>query len=193
MELEFLEHEESILFNVWVTCNCNYACDYCYEGRNKTDSYMDIPTADQIIDFMIQITRNRGLDCISINFHGGEPTLNFQIIKYIVSNLRKYPSLKMFTSMTTNCSVYIGEAARYLDEISVSIDGKKETNDRNRKLADGSGTFDISFRNAAKYLRTHPNVKVNMVVTAFNASELYENIAFLIQNGFKHIMPRRNV
>ena len=189
MGLEYVEPIKTVFLNIWVTCNCNYRCEYCYEGHDKSNFHMDILLADQTVQFIIDMINKKGLDCIKINFHGGEPTLNFMIVEYIVERIRKYSSIKIATSMTTNCSTYISNAVDTLDEISVSIDGKKETHDRKRKRKDGQGTFDVSFSNALLYLKAYPDVNLNMVVTADNAIELYDNIMFFVRNGFRNITP----
>ncbi len=180
-----------LYFNIWVTTSCNYACTYCYESSKK-NLFMDADTADQVVKFIDDISRVSSGDSISINFHGGEPTLNIPIIEHIINRIKNNASLKIYTSMTTNCSVFYEEGIKELDELTVSIDGSRITHDKNRKLSNGKGTFDCSFQNALLYLRNHHNIKLNMVITAQTVGEVHDNIMFLINHGFKTIMPHIN-
>ncbi len=189
MEIIKEDLSRELLFNIWVTTACNYVCSYCYEGDQKPQNCLDYITADKIIQFIPRIAKDHGADIVRVNFHGGEPTLNFGIIKYIVVALRKNKNINLRTSMTTNCFMFVQKIEQYIDELSVSIDGNKDTHDSNRKTKKGEGTFDISFPNALRYLESHPRVNLNMVVTPSSACELYENVMFFIHKGFKHISP----
>ena len=182
--------EEFILVNLWVTLECNYECKYCYEKGKKEFSYIDKAKAEQIIDFIHKQCINENKDNIWINFHGGEPMLNSNIIKYIIDSIReKNIVTKMYTSLTTNCSIYDETIIGYICELTVSIDGTRTAHDRNRVTKSGAATYERSIKNALRYLHNHPNIRVRTVVTPNNVAEVYEGIKQLLDMGFRNIVP----
>ena len=90
----------------WVTEKCNLACKYCYV--HKQPKTMDLKTAEQAIKCFtdrFEKTVSNGKR-INVALHGGEPLLNFDIIKYIVKTLKtRYDGHIIFT-MTTNGTVF---------------------------------------------------------------------------------------
>lgn len=75
---------------------------------------------------------------ISIGFYGGEPLLNFDLIKNIVNYANNiFLGKELIYSITTNLTVITNEMLRFFEdnkfEIMVSLDGAKESNDKNRK------------------------------------------------------------
>ena len=66
--------------NLWVTTNCNFSCKYCYEGENKKNDILQKETVDNLIlHIKNELSENED---IIVEFHGGEPLLNFELIKY---------------------------------------------------------------------------------------------------------------
>lgn len=64
-----------------ITENCNLNCTYCYE-KHKENSYMTFETAKKIIDKEFEEVSDK--DFIQVEFFGGEPFLNFDLIKEVV-------------------------------------------------------------------------------------------------------------
>lgn len=83
------ELEEKMFIGLWVTTACNLKCNYCYEGDDKHNEAMTIETANKVIDFIIQQAKIRNDEKIIVEFHGGEPLLNENIIRYVISKLEK--------------------------------------------------------------------------------------------------------
>ena len=191
MEIEYIyEGEEFLYFNIWVTNECNYNCLYCYEENKKHESNMNQETANRVVEYIFECCREKNIDAVWMNFHGGEPMLNREQIKYIINCFRERKgTLKLYTSMTTNCSIYDNEMTEYISELTVSIDGDRESHDKNRILRDGSGTYDLSIQNAQKYLMDKGSVRLRMVVTPNNVSELCNNVMHLYKLGFREIIP----
>ena len=76
---------------IWVSDNCNLNCKYCYL-KNKANSYMSINTANHVMSFIANEIVDTN-DPVNIQFHGGEPLTNPEIIKYIISfHLSQYRS-----------------------------------------------------------------------------------------------------
>ena len=76
-------------FALWVTSCCNMQCTYCYEGKEKKNTYMSQQTLDNVIDFIDEhMSHNPGEDLL-IDFHGGEPLLQFDKIEYAIEKFNK--------------------------------------------------------------------------------------------------------
>ncbi|MCD6464278.1 radical SAM protein, partial [Candidatus Woesearchaeota archaeon] len=153
---------ESIVLNV--TEACNFRCKYCiYSGLYKgerTHSFksMNLDTALKSLDVLLPHTS----DLLVVSFYGGEPLLNFNLIKavteYLDKNL-KGSSKKLVYSLTTNGSLL----ARHLDfliekefQIAVSIDGPKALHDSRRLYVNGRKSFDDVYSNIELLISKHP-------------------------------------
>jgi len=75
-------------YTIWTTGACNLKCKYCYEGLDKPSLYMTSSVAEETLKFIIYDSKKD--DELLINFHGGEPFLNFKIIQYFVTQLKEY-------------------------------------------------------------------------------------------------------
>lgn len=182
--------EEFIVVNLWVTLECNYECKYCYEKGKKEYCYLDKAKADEVIEFVHNQCIKEKRNILWINFHGGEPMLNSSIIKYVVDSIREKDIVtKLYTSMTTNCSIYDESIVDYICELTVSIDGTKEAHDRNRVTQNGNATYDRSIKNALKYLHRHPHIRLRTVVTPNNVGDVFEGVKQLLDMGFRTIIP----
>lgn len=126
-----------------VTQNCNMRCQYCiYSGNYKTRSHsnkiMTWDTAQKGLDFLLRNSRNEYE--LMVGFYGGEPLLNFSLIKKCVEYMERHSAGKKCKYvMTTNLTLLNDEIADYLIEkqfvLTVSIDGPEEIHDRNRRFA----------------------------------------------------------
>lgn len=119
-----------------VTGDCNFRCVYCYASEHKKD-HMDFSTAKKALDIAAQSGA-----AFTLQLTGGEPLLNFELIQEILVYV-KSNKINAIPQIQTNASLLNDYKARFLKEygcaIGVSLDGKPATNDRLRKLADGSG------------------------------------------------------
>ena len=177
----------------WTTMDCNLNCAYCYNRANNNikKEYMLRDTAKKAIELFRKIEHFGG-DDLYINFHGGEPLLNCEVIESIMNELEQnIPRDRIIYGITTNGTIQTDIAKQILkkiDNISVSIDGNKENHNKYRVYSDGRGSFDndISF---AKELQKRKNIRVRMTVTRQTLPNMKETIAFLIDEGFKEIVP----
>ncbi|MBQ7445037.1 MAG: radical SAM protein [Clostridia bacterium] len=156
----FLEHRLRTL-TLQVTQQCNFRCRYCHYTYGDDKQYhshksnsMSWETAKAAIDFFAERTRDTVR--LDVGFYGGEPLLEYELIKKCVEYCKtKFEGKKLSFHMTTNAFLLTVDRARYLIEngtsILVSIDGPREIHDKNRKNAgNGSGTFDVVFKNLEK-------------------------------------------
>lgn len=142
-EIEFrIANTEQIVLEV--TNECNLKCRYCgygdfYSGfETRTGEMMDIKTAYAIIDYIISL-KKKYLSYIkthkkfAISFYGGEPLLNFKLIKEVVEYVKKInlPHFEFLFSMTTN-GVLLEKHIEFLAEngflLLISLDGDRESN-----------------------------------------------------------------
>lgn len=184
---------EEMLFTFWVTDTCNLQCKYCYEGNKKNYLFMTQQIAEQSIQFVIKKLKEHQTKSCRIVFHGGEPTLNIPIIKYVIDRFSKLGNeYCIHYGMTTNCYSISEEDINYLsdkiDDLTVSIDGCEKSHNLNRINAAGKGTYDKVIKTAMKFNSRHA-VRVRMTVNTSNSYMLYENIKSIISKGFTIIIP----
>lgn len=140
---------------------CNLSCVYCYgvDGEYGLKGKMDEETAKKSIDFLISESKNQKQ--ISITFFGGEPLLNFPLIKksvdYSREQAKKFGKEIKF-SITTNGTKFNKEVNNYLNEnnfsVMVSFDGDQETQDKNRPTRGGKGSYASTLPKVKEFLKS---------------------------------------
>ena len=131
--------------------DCNLACQYCfaeegeYHGRRALMSY---ETGKQALDFLIANSGNRRN--LEVDFFGGEPLMNFDVVKQLVAYGREQEKLhdKNFRFTLTTNGVLLNDdimefANKEMDNVVLSIDGRKEVHDRMRPFRKGAGSYDL--------------------------------------------------
>ena len=132
-----------------VSHDCNLACEYCFAGKGDFGTgkkLMDEETGMKAVEFLMRNSKSR--KNLEIDFFGGEPLLNFEVVKNIVKNTRKlekeYGKNVRFT-LTTNGTLLDGEKIDFLNEnisnIVLSLDGLQSTHDNMRKYNGGEGSY----------------------------------------------------
>jgi uncharacterized protein len=166
------------------TARCNLRCVYCIYGKHypETRSYherdMDFATAKQAVDYYMSIFRKkfkRNPNATpSIGFYGGEPLLNFEVLRHVVEYLKSayayYPDIHF--TITTNGMLLDKSIQKYLVEnrfsIVVSLDGYKENHDRNRLTAEGLPTFDQVYSGIKAFKKKYPDYAKFGISTCFD-------------------------
>lgn len=179
-------------FAIWVTTGCNLKCSYCYEGDNKENLSISTDTADNIIKFILQTVKSTNKRII-VDFHGGEPLLNYLVIKYMIENLNA-TELNFFYGITTNGTIYSEEIIDFLTDnfvysLTVSIDGTEKAHNLNRMYKNGDGTYKCALNTALLLLRKRPDTRIRMTVVPNNIKEISKGIIRLMNYGFKIIVP----
>mgnify|MGYP001012904601 CR=1 FL=1 len=132
-----------------VSHDCNLRCKYCFASTGNFGGERTVMSADigkKAIDFLISHSgRRRNLE---IDFFGGEPLMNFEVVKEIVFYAleREKDTGKKFKFTLTTNAMLLNEKHKdfinkYIQNIVMSIDGRPETNDRMRCRVDGSGSY----------------------------------------------------
>ena len=193
-----------------VTQNCNFRCGYCtysgnYNNRSHSNQVMSVNIAHKAIDFLFKHSFESKQ--INIGFYGGEPLLEFDLIKNCVEYAEKQSTGKSLSfSLTTNGSLINYQIIEYLKKhdiaISISIDGPKEIHNKNRKFINGCGSFEKVHENIRFIRNTFPDYyknKVNFLMVLdpqsnmtclnkFCTSELFDDVlmdASFINNLYK--------
>ena len=133
-----------------VSHDCNLRCRYCFAGTGpygQERTNMSYEMGKKAIDFLVGQAKNTSF--IEIDFFGGEPLLNFPVVKQLVHYARELePEIgKTFNfSLTTNGVLLNEEIEGFIADqginLILSIDGRKEINDLLRPFADGTGSYD---------------------------------------------------
>lgn len=184
----------------WVTTNCNLNCKYCYEGENKLNKVMSKDIVDKGILFTLDHFKDIYEKELVIPIHGGEPFLEFEMMKYIVSRFKEKASEKgMSVSFltTTNATILNDDIIEFITneipDITISIDGTKVTHDKMRPFKDGKGSHSKVLNNSLKLLKYTPNMRVRMTFDSDSVDTLYKDVKYLIELGFKCIVPAPNL
>lgn len=168
----YLNHKLATI-TLQVTQNCNFRCEYCVYGqdsplnRSHTSNKMNYDIAKQSIDFLLN--RSRDAELVSVGFYGGEPLLEFKLIKQVVEYAKTvFSGKKVSFYMTTNCSLIDDEIIDFLSmhsiSILVSLDGPKNLHDSKRVFAvNGCGTFDAIMDKLRMIKRKHPDYYKNSI------------------------------
>ncbi|HKM32269.1 MAG TPA: thioether cross-link-forming SCIFF peptide maturase [Oscillospiraceae bacterium] len=130
--------------------DCNLRCEYCFASTGdfgKGRKLMDFDTGKRAIDFLLENSGDR--TNLELDFFGGEPLMNFgvvrQIVEYARSREQEYGKRFRFTITTNGVLIdkdKIDFINREMSNVVLSIDGRKEVNDRMRKHRNGSGSYD---------------------------------------------------
>ncbi len=160
-----------------LTQNCNLACTYCYE-YNKFKGEMSFDTAINIVEKFLTNPSNDYDECL-IEFYGGEPFLNFSLMKNICEYVwsKRWKKSYMFFA-TTNGTLIHGEVRNWLMNnknkfhVALSLDGTKEMQDINRSKS--FSKIDLNFLK-----ETWPDLEVKMTISKETLPNLAEGVIFL--------------
>ena len=176
--------------------DCNLACEYCfaeegeYHGRRAIMSY---EVGKQALDFLIASSGNRRN--LEVDFFGGEPLMNWEVVKKLVAYGREQEKLhdKHFRfTLTTNGVLLNDEVQEFLnkemDNVVISMDGRKEVNDRMRPFRNGKGSYDLivpKFRKLADS-RNQEKYYIRGTFTKYNL-DFSNDVLHYADLGFKQI------
>lgn len=176
--------------------DCNIRCKYCFasQGNFKGENLlMDFNTGAKALDYLIENAGNRRN--LEVDFFGGEPLLNFQVVKDLVAYGKKKAAKwnkNMRFTITTNGTLLNEENMNYINEnmenIVLSIDGNKETNDRMRYTVNNQGTYDIILPKIKRMVekRGDKPYYVRGTFTKFNR-EFSKDVIHLAEQGFRNV------
>ncbi len=176
--------------------DCNLACRYCfaeegeYHGRRALMSY---EVGKKALDFLIEHSGSRRN--LEVDFFGGEPLLNWQVVKDLVAYGRRQEKIhnKNFRfTLTTNGVLLNDEVQEFVNRemanVVLSIDGRKEVHDHMRPFRNGKGSYDLvlpRFRKLADS-RNQEKYYVRGTFTRYNR-DFSRDVLHLADLGFRQI------
>lgn len=167
-------------FQFVITHSCNLSCTYCYE-KHKDDRGMTFETAKNIVDTEIDYSNPEKE--YEISFFGGEPFLEFDLIKKIVEYIEnKSLSSNITFFATTNGTLLNNEIKAWLKTkpnfvCGLSLDGNRIMHNTNR--SNSYDLIDLDF-----FLKTYPNQSVKMTISKESLKYLSQGTIFLHDLGF---------
>jgi len=167
-----------------LTSVCNFKCKYCFvESRIEThdNAFMTIEIAEKGIQLLKRnISNNNGIT--TILFYGGEPLLNFEVMKYVVERTKEL-QMNVKYQVITNGSVLNSEIIdfikKYQIEFSVSIDGLRDTNDQMRIDHNNNGTFDKIISTISTLSENGITPAISCTISKHNMDKIDEIIPIL--------------
>ena len=179
-----------------VAHDCNLRCEYCFAGKGSYSgerSVMPVETGKKAIDYLV--AHSQGRHNLEVDFFGGEPLLNFPLIKEVVAYARSLEKEKdklfRFT-VTTNGMLLDDEKIDYINRemynVVLSVDGRPEVNDRIRRRVDGSGCYEKIMPNFKKLVarRGDGQYYIRGTFTRYNL-DFSEDVLHFYHEGFDQI------
>lgn len=179
-----------------VAHDCNLRCHYCFASTGDYKGKREVMTREvglAAVDFLL--TQSPQVDKYILDFFGGEPLLNFPVVKTVIEyaeekgrNLNK--SFKF--SLTTNATLLNREIADYLNqhevEVIISIDGPSEVHDSMRPFPSGKGSQEVVLVKTKEFLqaREKQNYYIRGTFTGLHPY-FAECVEYLADQGFRNI------
>lgn len=178
-----------------VAHDCNMNCAYCFGDKGAFEGIrclLSLETGKKAIDFLL--THSGSRRNLEIDFFGGEPLMNFDVVKELVKYGREtegqYGKNIRFT-ITTNGILLDDDKIKYINEnmdnVILSIDGRPEVNDRMRKTVNGKGTYDIITKNYKNFVsKREGTYYVRGTFTRYNL-DFAQDVKHLLDLGFSNV------
>jgi radical SAM protein with 4Fe4S-binding SPASM domain len=181
-----MEQKENRFYpSLCVTHDCNLSCVYCYQKHNS-GLKMALKTGKNIIDWIFNNVPPK-INDVEITFIGGEPLLEFDLIKNIFEyTVNKDIEYKYIFYATTNGTILTDEMKKWFTNnkaqfyLGLSLDGKRDTHNYNR--CNSFDSIDIEF-----FKNTWPDQGVKMTLSEYSLSNLADDIKYIHSLGFQDI------
>jgi len=176
--------------------DCNLRCNYCFASTGDFKGergLLDLNTGKKALEFLIKHSGHRRN--LEVDFFGGEPLMNFEVIRQLVQygrELEKQYNKQFRFTITTNGLLLDDETLDYINRefvnVVVSIDGRPEVHDRLRKTRTGTGSYGHIVPKAMKLAesRNQKDYYVRGTFTKFN-KDFDRDVLHLADLGFKQI------
>lgn len=179
-----------------VAHDCNLACKYCFAGKGEYDGpkgLMSFETGKRALDFLIEQSGTR--HNLEVDFFGGEPLLNWEVCKKLVaygrSREKEYNKKFRFT-VTTNGVLLNDEIMDFcnkeMENVVLSLDGRKETHDRLRITRKNTGSYDLIIDKFKKFAesRNQKDYYMRGTYTHYN-TDFSKDVIHMANLGFKEL------
>ncbi len=179
-----------------VAHSCNLNCSYCFASQGRFHgerALMSFETGKRAIDFLVENSSSRRN--LEVDFFGGEPLLNWEVVKQIVAYARSIEKEKgknfRFTLTTNGMLVddeVIAFSNREMHNVVLSLDGRREVHDRFRKDYAGNGSWETIVPKFQRFVeaRGGKNYYIRGTFTHANPDFL-EDIKVMLDLGFTEL------
>lgn len=177
---------------------CNLKCRYCWNQRGSygaisdSNKKMDYSVASKAIDILLK--ESRGRKSLVIDFYGGEPLLNYELIKKVIEYCKVIQKNKNVTFrflLATNGTLLTKDRVDFLIrndvDIALSLDGPKDVQDTQRPFDNGSGTFEAIMANINSLSDEQRKRIVARVTFTPYFTKIIKTFSFLRKLGFESI------
>ncbi len=174
--------------------DCNLRCEYCFASQGDFEgdrSLMSLEVGKKALDLLVSHSGNRRN--LEVDFFGGEPLMNFEVVKELVHYGRSLEEAnnKHFRFTITTNGVLLNDdniafINEHMDNVVLSIDGRKEVNDRMRYTITGGGSYDIILPKFKKLLESRPKNKsyyMRGTYTKYNL-DFSKDVLHFVDEGF---------
>jgi uncharacterized protein len=186
------------LHMVVVTLRCNQKCSYCHASSQPQDAKswdMNPETAVNATKMIMETPS----PVVKIEFQGGEPLLNFDIVKLIINTaneINRKKQKEVSFVVCTNLTLITEEILKYLKAegvlISTSLDGPRNIHDLHRRMRDGSSSYDKFVKNLelSRKILGVENISCLVTITRDSLGKITEIVDEYIRQGFRSIFLR---
>ena len=200
-EIDYAACEPTRDFHVKALClhiahDCNLRCKYCFASTGAFGGKRELMSADigcKALDFLFENSgKTKNLE---VDFFGGEPMMNFDVVKNIVAygrELEEKHGKNINFTMTTNAYDISEEDMKYLNDemhnIVISLDGREDKHNFMRPTIEKTGSHTIILENAKKFaaMRGDKSHYIRGTFTKHNL-DFAEDVKYLHSQGFKQI------
>lgn len=158
-------HTELKALCLHVAHTCNLNCSYCFAAQGKYHgerALMSFETGKRALDFLVENSGNR--KNLEVDFFGGEPLMNFDVVKRLVAyarSIEKEKNKNFRFTLTTNGVLLDDEVTEFANRechnVVLSLDGRKEVHDRLRKTVNGQGSYDVIVPKFREFVKKRGN------------------------------------
>jgi len=179
-----------------VAHDCNLSCRYCFAGEGEYHGergLMSYEVGKQALDFLVENSGSRRN--LEVDFFGGEPLLNFEVVKKLVAygrSLEEEHNKHFRFTLTTNGVLLNDEVMEFankeMDNVVLSIDGRPEIHNHMRPFRGGQDSYDLILPKFKKLAESRGQQKyyVRGTFTRYN-KDFSKDVLHLADQGFKQI------
>lgn len=193
----FTRHETVVkALCLHIAHDCNLACRYCFAEEGEYHGHRELMSYEvgkQALDFLIANSGSRRN--LEVDFFGGEPLMNWKVVKELVRYGREQEKLhdKNFRFTLTTNGVALNDEImefcnREMGNVVLSVDGRKEVHDFMRPFPKGAGSYDLILPKFQKFAESRNQDKyyVRGTFTRHNL-DFSKDVLHLADLGFKQI------
>ena len=185
---------KALCLHIAHTCNLN--CSYCFASQGKYHgerALMSFEVGKRTLDFLIENSGTRRN--LEVDFFGGEPLMNFEVVKQLVKyarSIEKEKSKNFRFTLTTNGVLVdksvIDFANREMSNVVLSLDGRKEVHDRYRVDYSGNGSWEKIVPKFQDFVKARGGRNYYMRGTFTHANpDFLEDIKTMLDLGFDEL------